>query len=141
MVHGAAQLRSRWGKDGAQAILDACGTKVFLPGNSDPGTLELASQLSGTMAARQRGHEHDSRHLVMTPDMIRQLLVRRDGSGYALILRNSLSPVVGRPPGHLARLTSAPRLGGDGRPGTRRRGNAAGKTIFSQGPGRSSTSG
>ena len=34
----------------------------------------------------------------MTEDMIRQLPVRRDGTGYAFILRNGLSPVIGRPP-------------------------------------------
>ena len=66
VVHGAAQLRTRWGRDGARAILDTCGTKVFLPGLSDPETLEMASKLSGTMAARERGHEHDSRHPIMT---------------------------------------------------------------------------
>ncbi len=98
VVHGAAQLRTRWGRDGARAILDTCGTKVFLPGLSDPETLEMASKLSGTMAARERGHEHESRHPVMTEDMIRQLPVRRDGTGYAFILRNGLSPVIGRPP-------------------------------------------
>ena len=37
VVHGAAQLRTRWGRDGARTILDTCGTKVFLPGLSDPG--------------------------------------------------------------------------------------------------------
>ena len=98
VVHGAAQLRTRWGRDGARAILDTCGTKVFLPGLSDPETLEMASKLSGTMAARERGQEHDTRHPVMTEDMIRQLPVRRDGTGYAFILRNGLSPVIGRPP-------------------------------------------
>jgi hypothetical protein len=98
VVHGIAQLRSRWGKDGARTILDTCGTKVFLPGISDPETLEMASRLSGLMAARERGHEHDSRHAVMAEDMIRQLPVRRDGTGYAFILRNGLAPVIGRPP-------------------------------------------
>jgi hypothetical protein len=98
VVHGAAQLRSRWGRDGARTVLDTCGVKVFLPGLSDPETLEMASKLSGTMAARERGHEHDSRHPVMTEDMIRQLPARRDGTGYAFILRNGLSPVIGRPP-------------------------------------------
>ena len=98
VVHGAAQLRTRWGRDGARAILDTCGTKVFLPGLSDPETLEMASKLSGTTAARERGQEHDTRHPVMTEDMIRQLPVRRDGTGYAFILRNGLSPVIGRPP-------------------------------------------
>ena len=34
VVHGVAQLRARWGRDGARTILDACGTKVFLPGGS-----------------------------------------------------------------------------------------------------------
>jgi type IV secretion system protein VirD4 len=98
VVHGVSQLRARWGKDGARTILDTCGTKVFLPGISDPETLEMASKLSGTTAARERGHEHDSRHPVMTEDMIRQLPARRDGTGYAFILRNGLSPVIGRPP-------------------------------------------
>ena len=97
VVHGVAQLRSRWGADGARTILDACGTKVFLPGGSDPETLDMASRLSGTFAARERGAEFDTRHPVMTEDMIRQLPIRRDGTGYALILRNGLSPVIGRP--------------------------------------------
>jgi type IV secretion system protein VirD4 len=98
VVHGIAQLRARWGKDGARTILDACGTKVFLPGSSDPETLEMASRLSGQMAARERGSEFDTRHPVMTEDMIRQLPTRRDGTGYAFVLRNGLSPVIGRPP-------------------------------------------
>jgi hypothetical protein len=98
VVHGAAQLRTRWGKDGARTILDTCGTHVFLPGISDPETLEMASKLAGTMAARERGHEHDSRHAVMTEDLIRRLPSRRDGTGYAYILRNGLSPVIARPP-------------------------------------------
>jgi type IV secretion system protein VirD4 len=98
VVHGVAQLRARWGADGARTILDACGTKVFLPGCSDPETLEMASRLSGSFAGRERGSEFDTRHPVMTEDMIRQLPARRDGTGYAFILRNGLSPVIGRPP-------------------------------------------
>jgi type IV secretion system protein VirD4 len=98
VVHGVAQLRARWGPDGARTILDACGTKVFLPGGSDPETLEMASRLSGSFAARERGAEFDTRHPVMTEDMVRQLPARRDGTGYALIVRNGLSPVIGRPP-------------------------------------------
>ena len=103
VVHGAAQLRTRWGRDGARAILDTGSIKVFLPGMSDPETLEMGSTLSGTMAARERGHDHDSRHPVMTEDMISRLPVRRDGTGYAFILRDGLSPVIGRAAGHLAR--------------------------------------
>ena len=53
VVHGAAQLRARWGRDGARAILDTASVKVFLPGISDPETLELGSTLSDTMAARR----------------------------------------------------------------------------------------
>ena len=98
VVHGPAQLRTRWGRDGARTILDTCGTKVFLPGLSDPETLEMASKLAGTTAAPERGQEHHTRHPVMTEDMIRQLPVRRDGTGYAFILRNGLYPVIGRPP-------------------------------------------
>ena len=102
VVHGAAQLRARWGTEGARTILDTCGTKVFLPGISDPDTLGMASKLSGLIAARERarerGHEHETRHPVMTEDMISRLPARRDGTGYAFILRNGLSPVIGRPP-------------------------------------------
>jgi len=98
VVHGAAQLRSRWGRDGARAILDTASVKVFLPGISDPETLEMGSKLAGTMAARERGHEHDSRHPVMTENMISRLPSRRDGTGYAFILRDGLTPVIARPP-------------------------------------------
>jgi hypothetical protein len=112
VVHGPAQLRTRWGKDGARAILDTCGVKVFLPGLSDPETLEMASKLAGTMAARERGAEHDTRHPIMTEDMIRGLPVRRDGTGYAFILRNGLLPVIGRPPviWHTRRYNKLTRL-------------------------------
>jgi hypothetical protein len=98
VVHGAAQLRTRWGKDGTRTILDTCGTKMFLPGISDPETLEMASKLAGDAAFRERGHEHDSRHPVMTEDMIRRLPASSDGTGYAFILRGNLSPVIAKPP-------------------------------------------
>ena len=98
VVHGAAQLRSRWGRDGARAILDTTSVKVFLPGISDPETLEMGSKLADTMAARERGHDHESRHPVMTEAMISRLPARRDGTGYAFILRDGLTPVIARPP-------------------------------------------
>ena len=50
------------------------------------------------MAARERGQEHDTRHPVMTEDMISRLPARRDGTGYAFILRDGLAPVIARPP-------------------------------------------
>ncbi len=98
VVHGAAQLRSRWGRDGARAILDTTSVKVFLPGISDPETLELGSRLAGDLVARERGNEYESRHPVMTEAMISRLPARRDGTGYAFIVRDGLSPVIARPP-------------------------------------------
>ena len=93
VVHGEAQLRTRWRADGAQAVLDTCGVKVWLPGITDPDTLETASALCGKTAFREKGQEHHSRHEVMSPDMIRQLPAR-----FALVLRGGLSPVVARLP-------------------------------------------
>jgi type IV secretion system protein VirD4 len=98
VVHGAAQLRTRWGRDGARTILDTASVKVFLPGISDPETLETGARLSDTIAGRERGHEHESRHPVMTEGMISRLPARRDGTGYALLLRDGLTPVIARPP-------------------------------------------
>jgi type IV secretion system protein VirD4 len=93
VVHGEAQLRSRWGKDGAQVVMDTCGAKVWLPGITDPGTLEMASKLCGKAGYRLRGQEHESEHDVLAPDMIRQLPDR-----CALVVRGGLSPVIARLP-------------------------------------------
>ena len=98
VVHGIAQLRTRWGKDGARQILDTTGTKMFLPGISDPETLEMISKLSGQAAFRERGHEHETRHPVMTEDMIRRLPASKDGTGHALVVRGNLAPVIAKPP-------------------------------------------
>ena len=93
VVHGEAQLRTRWKGDGAQAVLDTCGVKVWLPGITDPDTLETASKLCGKTAFKEKGQEHHSRHEVMTPDMIRQMPAR-----FALVVRGGLAPVVARLP-------------------------------------------
>ncbi len=93
VAHGEAQLRTRWKHDGAQAVMDTSGVKVFLPGITDPVTLRTASELCGEAAYREHGQEHDTRHPVMTPDMIRQL-----PAGFALIVRGGLSPVLARLP-------------------------------------------
>ena len=37
VTHGEAQLRTRWGQVGAQAIMDTCGVKIWLPGSPTPG--------------------------------------------------------------------------------------------------------
>jgi type IV secretion system protein VirD4 len=102
VAHGEAQLRSRWGPDGARIILDTSGAKLWLPGVSDPAVLDAASALCGTAAMKEsrtvfdrHRDQHDpyARHLVMTPDMIRQL-----PAGYALIIRGGMSPVIARLP-------------------------------------------
>jgi type IV secretion system protein VirD4 len=102
VAHGEAQLRSRWGKDGARVILDTSGAKIWLPGVSDPETLEMASKLCGTTGLKEArnwfGRRHDyhdvyARHPVMTPEMIRQL-----PDGCALVVRGGMSPVIARLP-------------------------------------------
>ncbi len=91
VAHGEAQLRSRWGADGARVIMDTSGAKIWLPGISDAAALEAASVLCGTAAMREHGQDWHSRHYVITPDMIRQL-----PPGYALIVRGGRSPVIAR---------------------------------------------
>ena len=101
VAHGEAQLRTRWGKDGAQVVLDTCGVKAWLPGITDTATLKMASELCGQAAFAERvrlhgrGPDRDETrrvwHDVMTADMIRQL-----PDGHALVLRGSLSPVIAR---------------------------------------------
>ena len=102
VAHGEAQLRGRWGTNGARVIMDTSSAKIWLPGISDTTTLNAASQLCGTTAMREvrsgagRRHDHHdyyTRHPVMTPEMIRQLPGR-----YALVLRGGMSPVVARLP-------------------------------------------
>jgi len=93
VAHGEAQLRSRWGNDGARIIADTSGTKIWLPGISDPAALDAASMLCGTAAMREHGQDYTSRHHVMTPDMIRQLPATR-----ALVIRSGYSPVIARLP-------------------------------------------
>jgi type IV secretory pathway TraG/TraD family ATPase VirD4 len=93
VVHGEAQLRERWGKDGAQIVMDTCGAKAWLPGITDPNTLKMASELCDQAAYRLKGQEHESMHNVMTPGMVRALPAR-----HALVIRGGLSPVIARLP-------------------------------------------
>ena len=93
VAHGEAQLRSRWGRDGARVIMDTSGAKIWLPGISDPATLEAASTLCGTAAMREHGEDRHTRHPVMTPEMIRQL-----PGGRALVIRGGYAPVIARLP-------------------------------------------
>jgi type IV secretion system protein VirD4 len=102
VAHGEAQLRRRWGADGARVIMDTSGAKIWLPGISDTTTLDAASALSGTTPMKETRNvferhreQHDiyTRHPIMTPDMIRQLPAR-----HALIVRGGMSPVIARLP-------------------------------------------
>jgi type IV secretion system protein VirD4 len=102
VAHGEAQLRGRWGSNGARVIMDTSGAKLWLPGISDPATLDAASALCGTTAMKEtrtwfghhyERHDYYARHPVMTPEMIRQLPTRR-----ALIIRGGMSPVIARLP-------------------------------------------
>jgi type IV secretion system protein VirD4 len=91
VAHGNAQLRARWGTDGARIIADTSAAKIWLPGISDPEALETASMLCGSAAMREHGEDWTSRHPVMTSDMIRQLPATR-----ALVIRGGCSPVIAR---------------------------------------------
>ena len=93
VVHGEAQLAGRWGEHGKQTVLDTSSVKVFLPGITDTRTLDAASKLCGHARWRERGEQRSTRHLVATPDMIRQL-----PTGFALIIRGGCAPVIGRLP-------------------------------------------
>ena len=93
VAHGEAQLRTRWGRDGARVIMDTSGAKIWLPGISDPAALDTASALCGTAAMREHGEDRHTRHPVMAPDMIRQL-----PAGYALVIRGGYAPVIAKLP-------------------------------------------
>jgi len=82
--------------------MDTSGAKIWLPGVSDPDTLDAASRLCGTTAMRETRPrfgprdaypDYYTRHPVMTPEMIRQLPAR-----HALIIRGGMSPAIGRLP-------------------------------------------
>jgi type IV secretion system protein VirD4 len=91
VAHGEAQLRSRWGRDGARVIMDTSGAKIWLPGISDTTSLDAASALCGTAAMREHGEDRHTRHPILTPEMIRQL-----PAGHALIVRGGYAPVIAK---------------------------------------------
>jgi type IV secretory pathway TraG/TraD family ATPase VirD4 len=93
VAHGEAQLAERWGIHGRQVVLDTSSVKVFLPGITDPATLDTASVLCGQASWRLHGQGHASCHPVATPDMIRQL-----PAGFALVIRGGNAPVIARLP-------------------------------------------
>jgi type IV secretion system protein VirD4 len=91
--HGVAQLRERWGEQGAQIISDTAGCKVFLPGITDTALLKAASELCGQTAFREKDQEHFTRHDICDPAMLREL-----PDGYALLVRGGRAPVLAKLP-------------------------------------------
>jgi len=89
--HSTDQLATRWGDAGAATVWATCGTKVFLPGIDDPGTLESVSVLCGdiTVAADVDGQRRRERLRVVPPELLRTLPDWR-----ALVMRTNLSPCV-----------------------------------------------
>ena len=90
---GGAQLASRWDDHGRQVIWDTSSVKVFLPGITDTTTLQAASTLCGQASWKIHGQDHPGHFDIATPDMIRQL-----PSGFALVIRGGLAPVIARLP-------------------------------------------
>src|SRR5260370_35364955 len=70
VVHGEAQLASRWGDYGRQVVLDTSSVKVFLPGITDTTTLQAASTLGGQASGKLSGQAPATRNGVATPAMI-----------------------------------------------------------------------
>jgi type IV secretion system protein VirD4 len=95
VVHGEAQLRERWGDNGAQVIMDTCGAKIFFPGITDPDTLSMAAKVCGQVSLKQKGPNGDyfSQFDVIDPAMCREL-----PKGRALVIRGGLSPVIVKTP-------------------------------------------
>ena len=90
-AHGIAQLRRRWGADGAQSILDTTNVSVFMPGIKDPDTLQHVSRLCDQACYTEHGADKPGRHDVMTPGMVRAM-----PKAFGLALRSNLSPVIFR---------------------------------------------
>lgn len=93
VVHDVAQMRSRWGDNGAQIIMDTCGVKVLLPGIQDDKTLESISKICGKVSFRQKDLGHYSEYPVIDEGTLRQLPDK-----FALIVRANKAPVIARLP-------------------------------------------
>lgn len=89
VVHGYAQLEARWGKQGAQTIMNTSGLRMVLPGITDMDTLTDLSKLCGEASFKVHGEDKDSVHPVMTTDEIRRMPAK-----CALLIRGDSAPVV-----------------------------------------------
>jgi type IV secretion system protein VirD4 len=92
IVQDLSQLRTRYGVDRANTILNNHGCKVVLPGLSDPETAEVLGRLIGRSTftdlqvsldpSGRESRSYSSRHdLMATPDTLRRL---RAGSGIVI---------------------------------------------------------
>jgi hypothetical protein len=84
VVHSTGQLREKYGEHGADTVWSTAGTKVFLPGIHDSGTLEDVSRLCGTL-----GRSGSDSERVIPPELLTQLPDWR-----ALVLSVNRSPVI-----------------------------------------------
>ncbi len=89
VAHGMAQLRKRWGDDGAQIVMDTVGSQIVLPGIKDPKVLKDLSDACGTISMQERGQHHHTQHPVLDTAMIRSLPDK-----HALVIRGNRAPVV-----------------------------------------------
>jgi type IV secretion system protein VirD4 len=104
VVHGEAQLRQRWGDNGAQTIWDTSDVKLLLPGITDDKTLDRASKVLGKVSLQspqRKGQEYKytNEYDVIEPGMIRALHDR-----LALCIRGNRAPVLV----HLPRVIRSP---------------------------------
>jgi type IV secretion system protein VirD4 len=78
------QIQDRWGERGAGALLTNCASIFVFGGTKDPASLATFSTLIG---------ERSPGHKVLTPDQFMRLPVF-----HAVLFRNGILPVVGKPP-------------------------------------------
>jgi hypothetical protein len=83
VCHSTGQLAERYGPHAADAILSLAGTKLFLPGISDPGTLDDVSKLCGTTGTGEAARP------VCPPELLRRLPENR-----ALVISMNRAPLV-----------------------------------------------
>jgi type IV secretory pathway TraG/TraD family ATPase VirD4 len=87
--HGIAQLQERWGRYGAQTVMDTSSVRMFIGGLADEETLRHAATMCGQAGYRVPGDERYIQADVMAPDMVRAVPL-----GYALLIRGSFAPVI-----------------------------------------------
>ena len=93
VFHGESQMRSRWGADQAQTIMDCCDVKILLPGITDAATLRNVSDALGAVALHPKGNDVHSSYPIMDQGMIRAI-----PDTFGLIMRGNRFPVIARLP-------------------------------------------